>query len=147
MGVKILAFLLFGIYALPGVLLGSLMSGVFLYDSWNGYTFYGPLGTLAGVLAPLMAIAIMKYFYLSKFFENGKLIYGHIIFLVILSSLINTLTKLFLYYDKVKGIDGKEIDVLLFLQSYLLGDMLGGLVFVFITIWIFLPSIIKHKLD
>jgi hypothetical protein len=25
-----------GIWAFPGVLLGSLMSGVFLYGSWNG---------------------------------------------------------------------------------------------------------------
>ena len=147
MGAKILAFLLFGIYALPGVMLGSLMSGVFLYDSWNGNTFYGPLGTLVGVLAPLMAIGIMKYFQLSRFFENGKLIYGHIIFLVILSSLINTLAKLFLYFDKVKGIDGKEVDAIQFIQSYLTGDVLGGLVFVFITIRIFLPSIIKYKLD
>jgi hypothetical protein len=123
------------------------MSGVFLYDSWNGNTFYGPLGTFAGVMAPMLAVAIMRLFHLSNFFKDGKPVYGHIVFLVILSSLINTITKLFLYIDKVKGIDGKEVDAIQFIQSYLTGDVLGGLVFVFITIRIFLPSIIKYKLD
>jgi integral membrane sensor domain MASE1 len=35
MGAKILAFLLFGLWALPGVLLGSLMSGYILYNFLN----------------------------------------------------------------------------------------------------------------
>ena len=147
MGAKILAFLLFGYWAFPGVLLGSLMSGVFLYDSWNGNTFYGPLGTLAGVMAPMLAVAIMRLFHLSSFFKDGKLVYGHIVFLVILSSLINTITKLFLYIDKVKGVDGKEVDATQFIQSYLTGDILGGMVFVFVVIKIFLPIIVKNKLD
>ena len=147
MGAKILAFLLFGYWAFPGVLLGSLMSGVFLYDSWNGNTFYGPLGTLAGVMAPMLAVAIMRLFHLSNFFKDGKLVYGHIVFLVILSSLINTIAKLFLYIDKVKGVDGKEVDAIQFIQSYLTGDILGGLVFVFVVIKIFLPIILKNKLN
>ena len=108
MGAKILAFLLFGFWAFPGVLLGSLMSGVFLYDSWNGNAFYGPLGTLAGVMAPMLAIVVMRFFHLSNFFKDGKLVYGHIIFLVILSSLINTISKLFLYIDKVKALMAKR---------------------------------------
>ena len=147
MGAKILAFLLFGYWAFPGVLIGSLMSGIFLYDSWNGNTFYGPMGTLAGVLAPMLAIAIMKSFHLSNFFKDGKLVYGHIIFLVILSSLINTLTKLFLYINKVEGVDGKEVDALQFIQSYLVGDVLGGLLFVFVIIKLFMPTIVRNKLD
>jgi hypothetical protein len=147
MGAKILAFLLFGYWAFPGVLLGSLMSGVFLYDSWNGNAFYGPLGTLAGVMAPMLAIAIMKSFHLSNFFKDGKLIYGHVIFLVILSSMIDTLVKLFLYVDKVKGVDGKEVDAMQFIQSYLTGDILGGLVFVFVVIKLLLPTIVRNKLD
>jgi hypothetical protein len=147
MGAKILAFLLFGYWAFPGVLIGSLMSGIFLYDSWNGNTFYGPLGTLAGVMAPMLAVAIMKFLHLSNFFKDGKIIYGHIVFLVILSSLINTITKLFLYIDKVKGIDDKEVDAMQFIQSYLAGDILGGLVFVFVVIKLFLPTIIRNKLN
>jgi len=147
MGAKILAFLLFGFWAFPGVLLGSLMSGVFLYDSWNGNAFYGPLGTLVGVMAPMLAIVVMRFFHLSNFFKDGKLVYGHIIFLVILSSLINTISKLFLYVDKVKGIDGKEVDAIQFIQSYLTGDILGGMVFVFVVIKLFLPVIIRNKLD
>lgn len=146
MGAKILAFLIFGFWAFPGVLLGSLMSGILLYDSWNGNTFYGPIGTLVGVLSPMVAIGIMRIFHLSNFFKDDKLVYGHIIFLVILSSLINTLAKLFLWTEKVKGIDDKEVDVLQFIQSYLTGDILGGLVFVLLTVKIFLPVIIRNKL-
>lgn len=146
MGAKILAFLLFGYWAFPGVLLGSLMSGVLLYDSWNGNTFYGPAGTLVGVLAPMLAIVIMKAFHLSNFFKDGKLIYSHVIFLVILSSLINTLSKLFLFYDKVEGVSGKDVDALQFIQSYLTGDILGGLVFIFVVVGLFLPKVFKSNL-
>lgn len=146
MGAKVLAFLIFGFWALPGVLLGSLMSGVFLYDFWSGNTFYGPLGTLAGVLAPFFAIMIMRYFRLSDFFDKDKIVFQHVIFLIILSSLINTLTKLFLYIDEVKNIDGKEVEALNFIQSYLIGDVSGGIVFVIIILQFLLPSLRKSKL-
>ena len=146
MGAKVLAFLIFGFWVLPGVLVGSLMSGIFLYDFWSGNTFYGPLGTLAGVLAPFFAIMIMRYFRLSTFFDKDKINFQHVIFLIILSSLINTLTKLFLYIDKVKDIDGKEVEALNFIQSYLIGDVLGGIVFVFVVLKLLLPSLRKLKL-
>ena len=146
MGAKVLAFLLFGIWALPGVLLGSLMSGMFLYDFWSGNTFYGPLGTLVGVFAPMAAIMIMRYFRLSNFFDEGNINFRHVLFLIILSSLINTLTKLFLYIDKVRGIDGKEVDALDFIQSYLTGDILGGIVFVVIVLKLLLPFLRNRKL-
>ena len=138
MGAKILAYLLFGAWAFIGVLIGSLMSGIFLYDFWNGNEVYGPLGTLVGVLAPLAAIVIMRYFQLSTFFAAGKINFRHVLFLVILSSLINTIGKLFLYIDKVK-VDDKEVDALEFMQSYLTGDILGGIVFVFIVLKLVLP--------
>ncbi|RUM77648.1 MAG: hypothetical protein DSZ13_01240 [Candidatus Thioglobus sp.] len=147
MGAKVLAFLLFGIWALPGVLIGSLMSGMFLYDFWIGNTFYGPLGTLVGVFAPLLAIMVMRHFHLSNFFDAGKINFRHVLFLIILSSLINTLAKLFLYIDKVKGIDGKSVDALNFIQSYLTGDVLGGIVFVFIVLKVLLPVVIKFGLN
>ncbi|HAD99271.1 MAG TPA: hypothetical protein DCG46_04925 [Gammaproteobacteria bacterium] len=146
MGAKVLAFLLFGLWAFPGVLLGSLMSGIFLYDVWSGNTFYGPLGTLVGVLAPLFAIMIMRYFRLSNFFDEGVINFRHVLFLIILSSLINTLTKLFLYIDKVRDIDGKEVDALNFIQSYLTGDILGGIAFVIIVLKLLLPFLRNRKL-
>ncbi|MDC1104965.1 hypothetical protein OAS61_01115, partial [Candidatus Thioglobus sp.] len=65
MGAKILAFLLFGLWALPGVLLGSLMSGYILYNFLNVDPIYGPLGSLIGTFAPMSAILIMRYFNLS----------------------------------------------------------------------------------
>jgi integral membrane sensor domain MASE1 len=147
MGAKVLAFLLFGIWALPGVLIGSLMSGMFLYDFWSGNTFYGPLGTLVGVFAPLLAIMIMKHFHLSSFFDDAKINFRHVLFLIILSSVINTLVKLFVYIDEVKNIDGKSVDALQFIQTYLPGDILGGIVFVFIVLKILLPVVIKFGLN
>ena len=147
MGAKVLAFLLFGIWALPGVLIGSLMSGMFLYDFWSGNTFYGPLGTLVGVFAPLLAIMIMKHFHLSSFFDDTKINFRHVLFLIILSSVINTLVKLFVYIDEVKNIDGKSVDALQFIQTYLPGDILGGIVFVFIVLKILLPVVIKFGLN
>ncbi|MCS5589071.1 MAG: hypothetical protein NZ824_03780 [Candidatus Thioglobus sp.] len=146
MGAKILAFLLFGVWAFPGVLLGSLMSGIFLYDFWSGNTFYGPLGTLAGAVAPMLAIMIMHYFRLSDFFDKDKIIFKHVIFLIILSSLINTLTKLFLYIDKVNDVDGKDVDAVQFIQSYLVGDILGGIVFIVIVLKLLPRTLRKPKL-
>jgi len=146
MGAKVLAFLLFGLWAFPGVLLGSLMSGVFLYDTWNGNVLYGSLGTLVGVFAPLVAIILMRFFKLSTFFDEGKINFRHVIFLIIFSSIINTLAKLFLYIDKVKSIDGKEVDALNFIQSYLTGDILGGFVFVFIFLQFLFPVLIKRRI-
>jgi hypothetical protein len=40
--------------------------------------------------------------------------------------------------DKVK-VDGKDVDALVFMQSYLTGDILGGIVFVFIVLKLVLP--------
>ena len=147
MGAKILAFLLFGFWAFPGVLLGSLMSGFLLYDFWNVNPIYGPLGSLVGVCAPMLAILIMRFFRLSDFFNEGlKIQFGHVLFLVILSALINTLFKLFIYLNKVSHLNGQTIDVAQFIQSYLVGDILGGIVFIYIVFKFFAPQLVNHKL-
>ncbi|MCH9646315.1 MAG: hypothetical protein K0U08_06705 [Proteobacteria bacterium] len=147
MGAKVLAFLLFGFWAFPGVLLGSLMSGFLLYDFWNVNPIYGPLGSLVGALAPMLAILIMQFFRLSNFFNDGmKVQFGHVLFLVILSSLINTLFKLFIYLNKVTDLNGQAIDPVQFIQNYLAGDILGGFVFIYIVFKFFTPQLVKHKL-
>lgn len=144
MGAKVLAYLFFGAWAFFGVLIGSLLSGIFLYDFWHGNEVYGPLGTLVGVLAPLAAIIIMRYFQLSTFFTAGKINFKHVFFLIILASFINTIGKWFLYIDKVT-VDTKKIDALEFMQSYLTGDILGGIVFVFIALKLVLPLFKKQS--
>ena len=147
MGAKILAFLLFGLWALPGVLLGSLMSGYILYNFLNVDPIYGPLGSLIGTFAPMSAILIMRYFNLSTFFDGDKkLEFSHVIFLIVLSSIINTLLKLFLYFGRVSGVDQQQIDSSEFILSYLTGDILGGIVFILLTIKIFMPLLIRFKL-
>ncbi|MDB2589565.1 hypothetical protein N9Y32_00860 [Candidatus Thioglobus sp.] len=147
MGAKILAFLLFGFWALPGVLLGSLMSGYILYNFLNVDPIYGPLGSLIGAFAPMGAILIMRYFNLSTFFDSDKkLEFRHVIFLIVLSSIINTIFKLFLYFGKVSGVDDQQIDSPEFILSYLTGDILGGVVFILLTIKIVMPILLRFKL-
>ncbi|MDB3893267.1 hypothetical protein N9345_03660 [Candidatus Thioglobus sp.] len=147
MGAKILAFLLFGFWALPGVLLGSLMSGYILYNFLNVDPIYGPLGSLIGAFAPMGAILIMRYFNLSTFFDSDKkLEFRHVIFLIVLSSIINTIFKLFLYFGKVSGVDDHQIDSPEFILSYLTGDILGGVVFILLTIKIVMPILLRFKL-
>ncbi|MDB3869667.1 hypothetical protein N9351_02250 [Candidatus Thioglobus sp.] len=147
MGAKILAFLLFGFWAFPGVLLGSLMSGYILYNFLNVDTIYGPLGSLIGAFAPMGAILIMRYFNLSTFFDSDKkLEFRHVIFLIVLSSIINTIFKLFLYFGRVSGVDDQQIDSPEFILSYLTGDILGGVVFILLTIKIVMPILLRFKL-
>lgn len=146
-GAKILAFLLFGLWAFPGVLVGSLMSGFLLYDFASVNPIYGPLGSLVGVVAPMLAIIIMRFFRLSNFFnKEQKVQFGHVIFLVILSAFINTLFKLFIYLNKVTHLDGQTIDAVQFIQSYLVGDIIGGIVFIYIAFKFFSPQLLKNKL-
>lgn len=146
MGVKVLAYLIYGFKAFPGVLLGSLMSGILVYDFWNGNTFYGPLGSFAGALAPLLAIAFMRYFHLSNFFDQGRIQFTHVLLLILLSAIFNTLLKLFIYVGRVSDTTGAQIDVVGFVQSYFIGDALGGVFFVLIALKIFLPTLIKLKI-
>jgi len=82
---------------------------------------------LMGALAPLLAIASMKFFKLSSFFEGGKLVFQHLLFLAILTALYNTLMKFFVY----SYIDNLSINAVKFIQGYLLGDILGCLAVVF----------------
>lgn len=146
MGVKVLAYLIYGFRAFPGVLFGSLMSGILVYDFWNGNTFYGPLGSFAGTLAPLLAIVFMRYFHLSNFFDQGRIQFTHVLLLILLSAIFNTLLKLFIYIGRVSDSTGADIDVVAFVQSYFIGDILGGVLFVLIALKIILPTLIKLKI-
>ena len=92
---------------------------------------------LMGALAPLLAIASMKFFKLSSFFEGGKLVFQHLLFLAILTALYNTLMKFFVY----SYIDNLSINAVKFIQGYLLGDILGCLAVVFFAALVIVPGI------
>ncbi len=138
-GAAILSYLLFGFKVFPGVAIANTLIGYFLWDNWfgNGITgFYGHV--IIGSLAPVVAILIMKLFHLSEFFKDGKLNFRHILFLVILTGLVNSLLKFFLFMGVLKA----NPDPVVFLSTYLVGNILGGIVFIYMAVKI-LPILIK----
>jgi len=145
-GAITMAYLLFGYKVFFGVIIGSLLSGYFVW-LWPGSVLnYSQV--FAGAIAPLFAIQCMKLFKLSDFFAGNKLIFEHVIFLAILAALFNTSLKLFvntifrnsiLYPD----LPPRVIDIPDFIQSYLVGDIVGGIAFIFILALIFSP-ILKY---
>lgn len=143
-GAITMSYLLFGFRVFLGVFVGIILSGYFIWH-WSG-SYLNYLQALAGSLSPLIAIQSMKVFKLSKFFEGEKLIFEHVIFLAIMSGVVNTLLKLFInttVRNKVlyPDLPPKQIDVLEFIQSYMYGDIVGGISFIFIMALFVTPII------
>ena len=147
-GAVSLCYLLFGYRVLIAVFLGI---------QFSSYWFHGlefviiPTGfvNLMGTLAPLLAIASMKFFKLSNLFEGGKLVFQHLLFLVILTAFYNTLMKFFawsylsLLNDKAQILKGMSdsIDAVQFIKNYLIGDILGCLTIFLFAALIIVPGI------
>ena len=116
-----LCYLLFGY---------RVLIAVFCATQFSSYWFHGlelvifPTGivNLMGTLAPLLAIASMKFFKLSNFFEGGKLVFQHLLFLAILTAFYNTLMKFFVwsYFSLVEG-SNVSINAMQFIKNYLIG--------------------------
>ena len=84
----------------------------------------------------------MKIANLSDFF-NAKLInYKHILFSIILTALISTLAKFLFFW----GVIQEPIEPLSFIASYMAGDIMGGIVFIYFAIKILMPVLIRNKL-
>lgn len=136
LGAVSLCYLLFGF---------RIVSAVFLAIMFSAHWFHGePLFIftknivhLVGALAPLLAIASMKFFKLSNFFEGNKLVFQHLLFLVILTALYNTLMKFFAF----SYFDNFSINAVKFIQGYLLGDILGCLTVLFFAALVIVPGI------
>ena len=143
MGAAILAPLLFGFKSFPGVLIGYVLATFITKGgTWEAIHIYSYLGKLIDSLAPIVSILMMRFFRLSDFFDSGKINYAHVMFLVVLASLLATLAKVFVY-----PMNGKIIeDPVLFIQSYLFSDILGGVVFIYVALKVFAPKLIKNKL-
>ena len=131
LGAAILSYLLFGYGVLPGVALANMLIGYTLWNNWFGNGFAGFSGhVIIGSLAPIVAIQMMKSFGLSEFFEGKEINYRHVMFLVILAALLNTLGKFSLFY----GVLQEDIKVVDFISTYLIGDILGGIVFIYAAV-------------
>jgi len=136
LGAVSLCYLLFGFRIFIAVFMAITFSSIWFHDaSFNGINIVH----LVGTLAPLLAIASMKYFKLSNFFEGNKLVFQHLLFLAILTALFNTLMKFFAF----SYIDNISINALKFIQGYLLGDILGCLTILFFAALVIVPGIRK----
>ena len=140
-GVVSLCYLLFGF---------RVLIAVFLAIQCSSYWFHGleftlfPTGVvnLMGALAPLLAIVSMKFFKLSNFFEGGKLVFQHLLFLAILTAFYNTLMKFFVWSYISLAEDSKvTIDSMQFIKNYLIGDALGCLTVFFFAALVIVPGI------
>ena len=136
LGAVSLCYLLFGFRIFLAVYMAITFSSVWFHDaSFDGINIVH----LVGTFAPLLAIASMKFFKLSNFFEGRKLVFQHLLFLAILTALFNTLMKFFVF----SYIDNISINALKFIQGYLLGDILGCLTILFFAALVIVPGIRK----
>jgi len=130
-GAAIFSYLLFGFKVFPGVLLGYLIAEVIIEGSIADISQREVLSRTMSSLAPIFAIGIMRVFNLSNFFDDNKVNIGHIVFLVLLSAVISTLLKTFFVYQSAEKFLADPVG---HIGSYLVGDMIGGIVFIYIGI-------------
>ena len=136
-GMITLCYLLFGYRVFFGILVAVELSGLYIWH-WDIYSPLNHLIAIVGTISPLLAISSMKAFKLSNFFEGETLVFQHVVFLVLLTALYNTLIKFFVYttiQDNFFPLDPAPVDITAtkFIQSYLYGDILGGLVVLFVA--------------
>ena len=137
-GAKILAFLLFGRSVLPGVIASCIFCGVFLFNAWGGHFIYGVIGASVGAVAPLISMWIIEKFKIASYSSLSGINFRHVLFLVLFTSVIHSLSR-FVLYAKSGVFDINPVD---FLQHYIVGDIIGGIVVIWMVLKI-VPSIIS----
>ena len=141
LGAVSLCYLLFGYRVLIAVFLAIQFSSYWFHEL---ELVFFPTGivNLMGTLAPLLAIASMKFFKLSNFFEGGKLVFQHLLFLAILTAFYNTLMNFFVWsYISLIEESNVTIDAMQFIKNYLIGDVLGCLTVLFFAALVVVPGI------
>ena len=136
LGAVTLCYLLFGYRIVLAVFL-AIMFSAHWFHAEPLFIISQNIVHLMGAVAPLLAIASMKFFKLSNFFEGDKLVFQHLLFLVILTALYNTLMKFFAF----SYFDNFSINAVKFIQGYLLGDILGCLAVLFFAVLVVVPGI------
>ena len=141
LGAMSLCFLLFGFRVALAAIFASQCS-----EFWfNSQPFFDQLTlimTVSGTVGPILAIASMRFFKLSNFFDGEKLVFHHLIFLAILTALFNTLIAFFVSsYIVSNGQANEVIHATDFLRNYLMGDILGCLLVLFFAALVVVPFI------
>ena len=136
-----LCFLLFGFRVVFAAILASQLSE-FWFHSQPFFDQVTLIRTISGAMGPALAIASMRFFKLSNFFDGVKLVFHHLIFLAILTALFNTLTAFFVSsYIVSNGQANETINATDFLRNYLMGDILGCLIVLFFAALVVVPFI------
>ena len=136
-----LCFLLFGFRVVFAAILASQLSE-FWFHSQPFFDQVTLIRTISGAMGPALAIASMRFFKLSNFFDGDKLVFHHLIFLAILTALFNTLTAFFVSsYIVSNGQANETINATYFLRNYLMGDILGCLIVLFFAALVVVPFI------
>ena len=141
LGAMSLCFLLFGFRVVFAAILASQFSE-FWFHSQPFFDQVTLIRTISGAIGPALAIASMRFFKLSNFFDGDKLVFHHLIFLAILTALFNTLTAFFVSsYIVSNGQANETINATDFLRNYLMGDVLGCLIVLFFAALVVVPFI------
>ena len=141
LGAMSLCFLLFGFRVVFAAILASQFSE-FWFHSQLFFDQVTLIRTVSGAIGPALAIASMRFFKLSNFFDGDKLVFHHLIFLAILTALFNTLISFFVSsYIVSNGQDLEIINATNFLRNYLMGDVLGCLTVLFFAALVVVPFI------
>jgi hypothetical protein len=154
LGAVSMSYLLFGWRVLPAVFIGFHVAALFHFD-WainpfslsdkgniQARAWSNNMHALVTTLGPLAAIYTMRVFKLSKFFEGEKLIFQHVVFLMILAAFYNTFAKFFIDTTIQAWIGlSPRGDEATYIPSMFIGDLTGGIGFVFILALIVVPFI------
>ena len=141
LGAMSLCFLLFDFKVVLAALLATHFSDFWIH-SQSFFSQVTLLQSIAGVVAPMFAIASMRFFKLSNFFDGGKVVFQHLLFLAILTALFNTIISFFTSsYIASKDETMEQINATVFIKNYLIGDVLGCLVVLFFAALVVVPAI------
>ena len=138
LGATLYVYLHFSQKMLISVMLANTVVGYFFWGNWfdNGLSgFFGHV--VIGSLAPLIAIQAVKFLRLGQV-QQG--FWQRLFLLTLITTIFNTLGKFFSFMDVLI----EAIDPLLFLGSFMLGDILGCLVFVYLGEK-FLTPVLKQR--
>ena len=119
-GVRILAILLFGFHAIPGLFIAQVLTHL---DHYHEELY---LAMSLNVSTILSTMIILLIFYQRSVLQFDKIKVKNIIFISILSSLINSILNGLIkdFYNFISYIDFNEN-----MTMFFIGDLLGALVF------------------
>jgi len=109
LGAMSLCFLLFGFRVVFAAILASQFSE-FWFHSQPFFDQVTLIRTISGAIGPALAIASMRFFKLSNFFDGEKLVFHHLIFLAILTALFNTLIAFFV--SSYIASNGQDLEII-----------------------------------